>query len=70
METNETNKGKYSKTHFFKTKKKLKRRNKIESKQKRKTIQSNERKTYLKKNVICVVSSNFKPTSKQKYMYK
>jgi hypothetical protein len=35
METNETNKGKYSKTHFFKTKRKLKRRNKIESKQKR-----------------------------------
>jgi hypothetical protein len=61
METNETNKGKYSKTLLIKEKKK--KQNREQTKEKKNY--SNEMKTYLKKNVICVVSSNFKPTSKQ-----
>jgi hypothetical protein len=66
VKTKETNKWKYSKIYLFiYLLKKLKRRNKIESKQKRKAIYNDEKKTYVKENVICFVSSNFKLTSKE-----
>ncbi len=64
METNETRKGKYSKIIleeiFF-----TKIRNQIKNKKIRKhKTYNNEEKPYLKKNEVCLLSSNFKLASK------
>jgi hypothetical protein len=64
METNETRKGKYSKI-ILKDKKitKKKKPNKEKKIRKNKTY-NNEKKPYLKKNEVCLLSPNFKLASK------
>ncbi len=59
METNETRKGKYNKI-ILKEKKLQKWGNQIKNK-----TYNNEEKPYLKKNEVCLLSPNFKLTSKQ-----
>ncbi len=63
METNETRKGKYSKI-ILKEKKitKKKKPNKEQKIRKNKSY-NNEEKPYLKKNEVCLLSSNFKLAS-------
>ncbi len=65
METNETRKGKYSKTILQEKKfTKKKKPNKEQKIRKNKTY-NNEEKPYLKKNEVCLLSPNLHP-NKQK----
>ncbi len=68
MKINKTRKGKYNKIILKEKRKKQitkeKKQNR-EPKKRKKKAYNNEKKPYLKKNEVCLITPNFKPASKQ-----